>query len=170
MRRKGSFFRYILADAILFALIVAGLHFSLAIFDLKFRQWFYLAAIFLTVFGVIAGVMQLLLKIRKRALKIILIIIWVCLAGAFTLILTGGLMFACDKEYKVERDGTEYLACEWSFLKTGISYYEYKNFIVAGNVLRISETYDLGADIPLSTVYYDENGVIIEEIEAVGNP
>jgi hypothetical protein len=112
--------------------------------------------------GLIIGIIQLFMKIRKKVLRISLIAVFIILLLLSSPILYFGAVFGYKPEHIVEK----YVN---GFLRTYVYYYDYKNFIVVGNQKRIEEYYGKGGFDPIenqygydynveSTTYYDENG------------
>lgn len=164
-----SVFKIILFDAVLYGALFAVVCLLLSVFQLKFRQWVYILSAGVIAVGFLVGVIQLLLKIKSKALKISLIgilVLVLLLAAKPTLLLAA---FAWEDECVVERDGKTYVAYVWSFLHTSVDYYDYHNFLVCGSQVRISEQGDGTFHRaegkwnfpPPSVTYYDENGEIL---------
>ena len=63
--------RILLADTALFTVLFIAVRLVLHLFRLNYRKWFLVLCLFLITVGIIAGIIQLLLKIRKRAVRII---------------------------------------------------------------------------------------------------
>ena len=77
--------------------------------------------------GFIAGVIQLLLKVKKSVLKNVLICIFVILVSVTGSVIIPITIFAfANEEYIVERDNVKYVAYVDGWLKTYVHYYEYK--------------------------------------------
>ena len=58
--------RIILLDTILYALIIVALYFILSFFKLMFREWVYIVSVIIIMLGFVVGIIQLLLKIKKK--------------------------------------------------------------------------------------------------------
>ena len=65
--------KYILLDTLVAATLFAGAHGILSLFHLKFIEWFYYAVIGIITIGILLGIFQLLLKIRKNYVKYVAI-------------------------------------------------------------------------------------------------
>lgn len=163
----------ILLDTILYALIIVVLHFILSFFKLMFREWIYVVSAIIIIFGFVTGIIQLLLKIKEKDIKIVLMSIFATIIILLTPIFLffGAINYV--PEHIMKKDGKKYVAYVQGFLRTTISYYEYKNSFVAGNQKRIEEDYGKGGFDPVKnkfgyeynverTTYYDENGNIIK--------
>lgn len=162
MNKHTPVFRSILADTVLFALLMAALHFVLALFRLRFRLWVYLGCAVLVIFGLLAGMIQLLRRIRRPVLRIVLIslcsAVWLAAAAVIAFL----ALWNEDGEYVRERDGKQYVVRERSYLlKSELFFYDYHNGIVSGNVPRFSEFYNgpvLEEYPPTSVCWYDADG------------
>lgn len=71
--------RIILLDTIIYTLIIVTLYLILSFCKLMFREWIYIVSAIIIMFGFVAGIIQLLLKIKKKIVKVILISIFVML-------------------------------------------------------------------------------------------
>ena len=65
--------KYILLDTLVVATLFAGAHAILSLFHLKFIEWVYYAVIGIIIIGILLGIFQLLLKIRKNYVKYVAI-------------------------------------------------------------------------------------------------
>lgn len=165
--------RIILLDTILYTLIIAALNSILPLFDLMFREWIYFVSAIVIIIGFVIGVIQLLLKIKRKFVKVILISIFIILFLLSTPIIYFFGVFGYTPEHVVERDGKKFVAYVRGFKMTYVDYYDYKNIFVVGNQKRIEEFYGKGGFDPIGntngynynvekTTYYDENGEIIK--------
>ena len=106
MRKHWFSFKSILLDTLLFVLAAAAVHVGPALFKLKFRQWVYDAVYAVILLGLFAGIIQLLLKIRKPVLKRLMIVL---LAAVYifvaTVITDLVLVWVYSPEFVTERDG-----------------------------------------------------------------
>lgn len=178
MKKKKLFPKYILLDTALFVLVFALISGVLSLLKTTFREWVWVVFFSLTAIGIFAGILQLLLTIPKKTVKIILIVLfsvislfaarWLALVALFSL---------SDKEHVVERDGETYLARVEGFLETDVYYYDYKGFLLQGKRALIEENYGNGSFDPFNcewecaprrTIYYDEQGKVIRVEEQDG--
>lgn len=170
--------RIILLDTIIYILIIGVLHSILSCFGLMFRQWVYIISILAIAIGLIVGIIQLILKIKKKGIKISLISIFIILLLLSSRIFLLGVAFGYKPEHVVEKDGKKYVAYVDGFLRTYVYYYDYKNLIVVGKEIRIQEDYGRGGFDPIENefgyeyepkriIYYDEKGeaISIDEME-----
>ena len=168
--------KYFLADALLGLGLLLAAEAALGLFGLTLRKIPLTICAILLVVGAIAGVAQLLLKLRGKKLKAILLVLFAALiATAAVRYAPLALFMLADEEHIVKRDGGRYLATVSSFLETNVWYFDYKNALVRGKQAKIYEWYgddaafdpfagDYGFEA-LRTVYYDDDGNVIKTIE-----
>ena len=169
---KKNIPKIILLDTILYMLIIVTLYFILSSFKLMFREWIYIVSAVIIIGGFVAGIIQLLLKIKKKILRNVLIgiVIILLLLSTPAIFFLGA--FSYTPEHIVRKDGKNYVAYVNGFLRTYVSYYDYKNIFVVGNQKRIEEDYGKGGFDPIenkfgnkydveTTTYYDENGNVV---------
>lgn len=164
--------KIILLDTILYMLIIVTLYFILSSFKLMFREWIYIVSAVIIIGGFVAGIIQLLLKIKKKILRNVLIgiVIILLLLSTPAIFFLGA--FSYMPEHIVRKDGKNYVAYVNGFLRTYVYYYDYKNIFVVGNQKRIEEDYGKGGFDPIEnkfgnkydvemTTYYDEDGNVV---------
>lgn len=164
--------KIILLDTILYMLIIVTLYFILSSFKLMFREWIYIVSAVIIIGGFVAGIIQLLLKIKEKILRNVLIgiVIILLLLSTPAIFFLGA--FSYMPEHIVRKDGKKYVAYVNGFLRTYVSYYDYKNIFVVGNQKRIEEDYGKGGFDPIEnkfgnkydvemTTYYDEDGNVV---------
>ena len=164
--------KIILLDTILYTLIIVALYFILSSFKLMFREWIYIVSAVIIIGGLVAGIIQLLLKIKEKVLRNVLIgtVIILLLLSTPAIFFLGA--FSYMTEHIVRKDGKKYVAHVNGFLRTYVYYYDYKNIFVVGNQKRIEEDYGKGGFDPIkdkfenkydveTTTYYDENGNVV---------
>ena len=162
----------ILLDTISYMLIIVTLYFILSSFKLMFREWIYIVSAVIIIGGFVAGIIQLLLKIKEKILRNVLIgiVIILLLLSTPAIFFLGA--FSYMPEHIVKMDGKKYVAYVNGFLRTYVYYYDYKNIFVVGNQKRIEEDYGKGGFDPIenkfgnkydveTTTYYDENGNVV---------
>ena len=162
----------ILLYTILYMLIIVTLYFILSSFKLMFREWIYIVSAVIIIGGFVAGIIQLLLKIKEKILRNVLIgiVIILLLLSTPAIFFLGA--FSYMPEHIVRKDGKKYVAYVNGFLRTYVYYYDYKNIFVVGNQKRIEEDYGKGGFDPIedkfgnkydveTTTYYDENGNVV---------
>lgn len=164
--------KIILLDTIIYTLIIVALYFILSSFKLMFREWIYIVSAVIIIGGLVAGIIQLLLKIKEKVLRKVLIGIVIILLLLSTPIIFFLGAFSYMPEHIVEKDGKKYIAYVNGFLRTYVYYYDYKNIFVVGNQKRIEEYYGKGGFDPIEnkfrnkynveiTTYYDKEGNIV---------
>lgn len=164
--------KIILLDTIIYTLIIVTLYFILSSFKLMFREWIYIVSAVIIIGGLVAGIIQLLLKIKEKVLRNVLIGIVIILLLLSTPIIFFLGAFSYMPEHIVEKDGKKYIAYVNGFLRTYVYYYDYKNIFVVGNQKRIEEYYGKGGFDPIEnkfgnkydveiTTYYDKEGNIV---------
>lgn len=164
--------KIILLDTILYMLIIVTLYFILSTFKLMFREWIYIVSAVIIIGGFVAGIIQLLLKIKEKILRNVLIgiVIILLLLSTPAIFFLGA--FSYMPEHIVRKYGKNYVAYVNGFLRTYVSYYDYKNIFVVGSQKRIEEYYGKGGFDPIknkfgnkydveTTTYYDENGNVV---------
>ena len=164
--------KIILLDTILYMLIIVTLYFILSSFKLMFREWIYIVSAVIIIGGFVAGIIQLLSKIKEKVLRNVLIgiVIILLLLSTPAIFFLGA--FSYMPEHIVRKDGKKYVAYVNGFLRTYVSYYDYKNIFVVGNQKRIEEDYGKGGFDPIEnkfgnkydvemTTYYDEYGNVV---------
>lgn len=75
--------KIVILDTAIYIWIFVMLHLILQCFGLKFREWVYWMSVLLMMMGFITGIIQLILKFKKRIVKI-------CIMGTFVIIPSGG--------------------------------------------------------------------------------
>ena len=164
--------KIILLDTIIYTLIIVTLYFILSSFKLMFREWIYIVSAIIIIGGFVAGIIQLVLKIKENVLRNVLIgiVIILLLLSTPAIFFLGA--FSYMPEHIVKMDGKKYVAYVNGFLRTYVYYYDYKNIFVVGNQKRIEEDYGKGGFDPIenkfgnkydveTTTYYDENGNVV---------
>ena len=164
--------KIILLDTILYTLIIVVLYFILSSFKLMFREWIYIVSAVIIIGGLVAGIIQLLLKIKEKVLRNVLIgiVIILLLLSTPAIFFLGA--FSYMPEHIVKMDGKKYVAYVNGFLRTYVYYYDYKNIFVVGNQKRIEEDFGKGGFDPIedkfgnkydveTTTYYDEDGNVV---------
>lgn len=126
---------------ILYAALFCLLYLGLSVFGLTFRAWVYIGAAVVIAAGLLAGLIQILVWIKRKVLKTVciglsIVILFYSFWIGFVVVIFGYM-----PEYVVERNGQKYVIFVDSFLKTSVYYYDYKNFLVMGKERRIEEYY-----------------------------
>lgn len=118
---------------------------------LKFRTWIREPVTLLIAFGTAAGILQLLLKISSKPVRIVTIVLWI--AALIALCYSGFWMFALSHRSeissKTDYNGTrcivEYEPVMWESRRR---YYAYRGWFVRGKKLIHKEGYACGNGEP----------------------
>ena len=166
--------RSILFYTILIAIIFTISHFILKIFNMQYRQWVYFFIFIATIIGTILGIIQIV-KNKSKKIKIIVAsigFIIIILGIIFWQLILLIFAFAYVPEHEITKEDKKYVAYVKSFLDVKVYYYDYINFFLVGNKIKIYENYGNGGYDPLDGehnektpviyYYYDENGKVIE--------
>lgn len=151
----------ILFYTILYLLAFVIINIILNAFDMNYREWIYFLSLILIGVGFITGIIQLLCRIRKKNLKIIAIILFIivlipCLFYTYIFVI-----FAYQPEHIVMRDGKKMVAYVNGFMDTYVEYYDYKNFFIVGNKLKIKEYYGNGGFDPIENKHGQNYPIIL---------
>lgn len=162
----------ILFYSVIYLIVFILLGIILSIFEIKYRQYINYFSIILILTGTIVGLIQIIIKSTSNITKICIMLCITCiigLIGVFYPIIALTFYSLFPPEHIIEKDNKKYIAYEYSFLDTRVEYYDYINFLLVGNRIRIEEYYnDVGRDVleedakdlftPTYTLYYDNNG------------
>ena len=121
--------KYILLDTLVAATLFAGAHGILSLFHLKFIEWFYYAVIGIITIGILLGIFQLLLKIRKNYVKYVAICVEAICLIPLTYICILIFAFTYKPMHIVEKDGIKCVAYVRAFLRVYVDGYEYDSMI-----------------------------------------
>lgn len=175
MKKVFNFIKkHILITTIISTFIFVLLHFLLGLCDIMFRQWIYYLVGILIVIALIAGMIQTIKKTQNKIIKIIIkiisIIIVICtILSSYIIMLF--LVFSYSPEHVIEKNGKKYVAYVKSFTHVNVYYYDYINFFLVGNKVKIEEYYGRGGYDPFDGEYdykeptyycYDDNGNVID--------
>lgn len=170
MKKICCWFRsWIIIIAVLVAASFYWLHTLLNIFNLEFRQWIIYLVILISFILFIWGVFQIVFKIKKKAIKIIVMtisIIALLISTPFIVFFAG---FSYLPEHIVTKDSIKLVAYVDGFMHTHVNYYDYKNFLVRDTRLRLYEDYGSGGFDPIQNAqgitykaenytWYDDDG------------
>ena len=162
----------VLIYVILYAIVFILGNLILNAFNMRFRETIYFVSLIFIAIGTIIGIIQLLCKIKNQSIKLTLITLFIVTlipCSLYTFVLG---IFAYKPEHIVIKDNKKMVAYVSGFMDTYVEYYDYKNYLVVGNKIRIKEYYGNGGFDPIenkygykynveSTTYYDENGKIL---------
>ena len=172
---RKYFPRILLLDTVILVIAATLAAMILNAFGMKFRKWVIILVLLLTAIGFVSGAIQLLLKIRRPAVRIGFVSLFAVITIAVGIAAAPLALFAfAGEEHVVERDGAKYVAHVNGWLDTYVYYFEYKSFLTEGSVKRIEEYYGDGGFDPIGseheytvvrTIYYDEAGNILSVVE-----
>ena len=167
-------FKNILFDTLLFGIIFALLLLFNYFLGLMFRLWVYYVVAAIVIIGLIAGVIQKFKNSSSKITKIVLTIISIAIVVVAIIgwkIILLAVVFSYKPEHVVEKDGKKYVAYVNSFLNVDVYYYDYKNFFLMGNKIKLKEYYGKGGYDPFDDMhsdrealfyyYYDDSGKIV---------
>ncbi len=135
--------KFILIYTGIYILIFAGLCFILPLYDLRIRCWVNLASAIIIIAGIVVGVLQLIFKIKIKAIKYILTSIFciIALIASIYINLFCGLIGIFAQEYFIKVDEKKYVAIESGFMEnTYVKYFDYKNIFVSGSKIRMERS------------------------------
>ena len=129
--------------------------------NMEYRGWIYTVSGFALIIGFIVGIIQLILRIKKKSINIIgmvLFIVLIIFCSPYVL-----LFFAvtCQEEDIVVYENQKMVAYTQSFWDKRINYYEYINFIVRRRYPKLEEYYGENGEHILT--YYNDKGEVIKE-------
>ena len=122
--------KLIIFYSILYLLIFLLMKTILKIFNIAFREWFVFLSIIIIAITFIIGIIQLLLKVKPKFLKILSVISFIVLLlliSPFAFVISA---FIYMPEHVVEKDNKKYVAYVNSWLDTRVEYYDYINFLL----------------------------------------
>lgn len=129
--------------------------------NMEYRGWIYSVSGFVFIIGLIVGIIQLILRIKKKSIKIIgmiLFIILIIFCTPYTL-----LFFAITsaEEEVVSYENQKMVTYTQVFWDKRITYYNYINFLVRERYPKLEEYYGENGEHILT--YYDDNGEVTKE-------
>lgn len=143
-------------------------HFILKILSIKYRQWVYYAVILLFMIGIVVGAIQIIRK-KGKTVKVISSIIGTIIAFFvifYWQLFLLGFVFSYCPEHVIERDGKRYVAYVKSFLSVNVDYYDYINFFLVGDKVKIHEYYGKGGFDPFDGKHDDYE---VQQVEYYNN-
>lgn len=169
--------KHILVLTVLSGLVFCFIHLILDLFHLKFIYPVYIVATVLCIIGIVVGVYQLLLKLKKR-LKIIMIILFTIVL-IIVLPITFFIMYlflCCNPTHIVKKNGQEMFAEVNCFFTVNVYYYDYKIPLIINKTPRMKEYYGKGGVDPIknknnykyevqSITYYDKKGNEVKDFD-----
>ncbi len=174
MKKRWSFPTIVLAVIVIFvlAMIAAGL--ILSALHLMFRQWVITAAVVFVIAALVVILFYYVLRIKPTWLKAAVLVL-AAAAVVFAAPRVGALLsFGRAPEYRLERDGKNYIAYVGAYMEkyTVVRYYDEVNFLVSGNRVVMEDYYGVGLFDPyvqtdrelIRTTWYDKDGSILKTV------
>ena len=144
----------ILITTIIIDIIIILFGIIVSLFGLTYRQWVLYFTIIITILGTILGIIQKL-KDRSNLLKVLIYCVFLVLtvliiiASPIILFLAGVKYYP---EYIVEKDNKRYVAYVNSSFEVNVDYYDYVNFLLMGNKVKMHECYRNGGYNPFADI------------------
>ena len=149
------------------------------IFNIRFRLWFIILIIIISILGFIIGIIQLLYKAseNKKTIIIFSLLYVVCMIIFIIIVMPfiNFVSFFCYRpEHTVILDGKKYVAVVNSFLYVDVDYYDYYGPLLMGTKVRVHGYFGEGGFDPfvnfnnvnnVEYTYYDSNEKIISKKE-----
>ena len=132
---------------LLFSSFVYILSKVLDFYNLEFRLHVGNFFAYVSIISFTCGVIQLLLKIRKRAVKIIAIFFYILVMTCVVLFFEFIMVFGYSEQVGIKND-VKYVAKVYSFLKTYVDYHKYVNCFVNEKQVSYSEYLGRGTHYP----------------------
>lgn len=177
MRRLRGVCRFVKEWLIILPIIISVFFFSfkiiLNLFALEYRQWIIFTYGIVLVVSLVLGIIQRIIKIPSKPNKIIIsiaLLVMVILSIPSVLLC---VVFSYTPEHVVTKNDVKLVGYVNGFLRTRVEYYDYKNYFVRGEQLRLYENYGKGGFDPFENrhgstytiedyTWYDDLGNPIE--------
>lgn len=175
MRKKfNKIKRNILICDLIFVGINILINFILYLMNMRFRLWFIILIILISVIGFIVGIFQqiylysdnkkrtIILSLLGTIPIIILILISLPIVGFIAI-------FSYKPEHTTVLDNKKYVAVVSSFLNVDVDYYDYYGFLLMGTKVKVHGYFGKGGYDPFTNpnvsdgveyIYYDDNGKV----------
>lgn len=174
--------KYILNYTLLFDLCFYLSRMLINLLGFEYMQWINKSVLLISIVTIVIGIIQIIIKSKKRKLKSFLITIMIIFTIIFAIFWKIPLLMYLahfPPEHIVKKEDTEMVGYVHGFLHTSVNYYEYKNLFFRGNKRICIEEYGKGSFDPLEdkdgnehepiiTIYYDKKGNIIKEVKGEG--
>lgn len=167
---KKSILFYVFVYILIFVISKVVLN----LFGLEYRRYISFIWLIVIFIGIVVGISQILINSKSKVLKICIIIGNIFVTGIIVVVSPIILLLIAfiPKEHIVEKDNIKYVAYVYSLTDTRVEYYDYVNFFLRGNTVKIEDFYNnIGRDVlsedasglfkPTYTTYYDKEGNII---------
>ncbi len=129
--------------------------------NMEYRGWVYMVSWGVFIIGFIVGIIQLILRIKKKSIKIIGIIVFIILIMFCSPYVLLFFAVTCEEENIVTYENQKMVTYTQSFWDKRINYYEYINFLVRKRYPKLEEYYGENGEHILT--YYNDKGEAIKE-------
>lgn len=150
------------------------INFILYLMNMRFRLWFIILILFISIVGFIAGIFQLIYKSSDNKIKAIFISLLgfgpiVILLFLFMPIINFLAIFSYKPEHTITLDNKKYVAVVSSFLNVDVYYYDYYGFLLMGTKVKVHGYFGKGGYDPFTNpnvsdgveyTYYDDKGKV----------
>lgn len=168
--------RSILFYTVIYLIIFIISKFIINLIGFDYMKKIYISSTIIIILGIIASIIQTLIKNKSMKKKIISTIIYLIIIVVLLIFYTF-IFFVSSMlvpEYIIDKDNNKYVAYVYSWIDTRVEYYDYINFFIRGSKKKIQENYNnVGKDVlsaevkkiytPDNTYYYDYKGNIISK-------
>lgn len=150
------------------------INFILYLMNMRFRLWFIILIILISIIGFIGGVFQQIYKSTDNKKKVVIFsllgtIPLIVLISIFMPIISFSTTFSYRPEHTTTLDNKKYVAVVSSFLHVDVDYYDYYGFLLMGTKVKVHGDFGEGRYDPFDSpsvpdsveyTYYDNNGKI----------
>lgn len=150
------------------------INFILYLMNMRFRLWFIILIILISLIGFIVGVFQQIYKSTDNKKKVVIISLLgtipiIVLISIFFPIISFVAIFSYRPEHTTTLDNQKYVAVVSSFLHVDVDYYDYYGFLLMGTKVKVHGDFGKGGYDPFDNpnvpdsveyTYYDNNGKI----------
>lgn len=155
-------FKSIMFYTIIYILLFVLGGFILNKFGYAYLKWFIYMNMFISLVGIIAGTIQLIIKTKQKGKRLLLAIGTITIEIVIILSIDLGYIFLQDQEQIVYKDNKKMIKETHSFLVSNwINYYNYENIFVRKKQVRICEAHNNYIGDLINTTYYDEHGNVL---------
>ena len=159
---------------LIFVSINIVINFVLYLMNIRFRLWFIILILLISIVGFIVGIFQLIYKYSDNKIKAIFISLLgfvpiVILFFLFMPIIGFVIIFSYKPEHTTTLDNKKYVAVVSSFLNVDVDYYDYYGFLLMGTKVKVHGDFGKGGYDPFTNpnvsdgveyTYYDDKGKV----------
>lgn len=167
----------LLLYSVIFIIFNILLNFILYLFNLKFRLWFIIFIILVSIVSLIGGIILRIKKngftlLIKRLLVLFSFLICIFFVVIFQYFKAISFAFIYKPEHTTKLDDKKYVAVVSSFLNVDVDYYDYYGPFIMGTKVRVHGYFGKGGYDPFINkntpdsvcyTYYDNNGKVMKE-------